>query len=350
MELNSAAYKQFFEEIKEQIRKSQYEAMKLVNKALIDLYWTIGNMIVEKQEEQGWGKSIVETLADDLQKEYPGMQGYSTVNLWRMRKFYLEYKGVTKLSPLVREIGWSHNTVIIDKCKDNLEREFYIKMTKKFGWTKAVLIHQIENKHYEKFLLNQTNFDKTITADYSAQAKLAIKDEYSFDFLEMSDDYKERELELGLIKNIRKFLMEMGSDFAFMGSQYRIIVDDEAFFIDLLLYHRRLQSMIAIDLKVEKFKPEHVGKMQFYLTTLDEQIKQAYENPSIGIIICKEKNRTIVEYALKDANKPIGVATYTIKDSLPEAVRNYLPTPEEIAERLESFFEGNNEGKTRKLV
>jgi len=339
MKVNKSAYKIFFEEIKEQIRKSQYQAMKAVNKELIDLYWTIGKMIVEKQEEQVWGKSVVETLADDLQKEFPGLQGYSISNLWRMRSFYIEYQGDTKLAPLVREIGWSHNIVIFEKCKDALEREYYIKMTKQFGWTKAVLIHQIENKNYEKFLLNQTNFDKTIAADYRDQAKLAIKDEYSFDFLEMSDDYKERELELGLLKNIRKFLMEMGNDFAFMGNQFRMIVGNEEFFIDLLLYHRKLRSMIAIDLKIEKFKPEHVGKMQFYLTTLDEQIKQEYENPSIGIIICKEKNRTIVEYALKDLNKPIGVATYTIKDSLPESVKNYLPTPEEIVERLESFFE-----------
>jgi predicted nuclease of restriction endonuclease-like (RecB) superfamily len=339
MEVNKSEYKIFFEEIKEQIRKSQYEAMKLVNKALIDLYRTIGKMIVEKQEEQGWGKSIVETLSEDLQKEYPGVQGYSSRNLWRMRSFYIEYKDVIKMPPLVAEIGWSHNMVILDKCKDNLEREFYIKMTKKYGWTKAVLIHQIENKNYEKFLLNQTNFDKTITEDYRDQAKLAIKDEYSFDFLEMSEDYRERELELGLLKNIRKFLMEMGSDFAFMGNQYRMVIEEDEFFIDLLLYHRRLRSMIAIDLKVVKFKPEFIGQMQFYLTALDEQIKEDHENPSIGIIICKEKNRTVVEYALKDVNKPIGVATYTIKDSLPEAMKNYLPSAEEIAERLESFFD-----------
>jgi predicted nuclease of restriction endonuclease-like (RecB) superfamily len=339
MEINKTEYKHFFEEVKEQIRKAQYQAMKLVNKELISLYWNLGKKIVEKQEQYGWGKSVVQTLAEDLQKEYPGMLGYSAVNLWRMRRFYVEYHKVIKLSPLVTEIGWSHNIVIIDKCKDNLEREFYIKMTKQYGWTKTVLIHQIENKSYEKFLLNQTNFDKTITEDYRAQAKLAIKDEYSFDFLEMSEDYQERELELGLLKNIRKFLMEMGSDFAFMGNQYRMIVDEDEFFIDLLLYHRKLRSMIAIELKVVKFKPEFIGQMQFYLTALDEQIKEDHENPSIGIIICKEKNRTVVEYALKDVNKPIGVATYTIKDSLPESMKNYLPSAEEIAERLESFFD-----------
>ncbi|MFZ1457944.1 MAG: PDDEXK nuclease domain-containing protein [Saprospiraceae bacterium] len=339
MEINKSEYRIFFEDIKEQIRKSQYEAFKLVNKELIDLYWTIGKMIVEKQEKQGWGKSIVEVLSEDLQKEFPGVQGYSISNLWRMRSFYIEYQADTKLAPLVREIGWSHNIVIFEKCKDALEREYYIKMTKQFGWTKAVLIHQIENKNYEMFLMNQTNFDKTIAADYRDQAKLAIKDEYSFDFLEMSEDYRERELELGLLKIIRKFLMEMGSDFAFMGNQYRMIVEGDEFFIDLLLYHRRLRSMIAIDLKVVKFKPGFIGQMQFYLTALDEQIKEDHENPSIGIIICKEKNRTIVEYALKDVNKPIGVATYTIKDSLPESMKNYLPSAEEIAERLESFFD-----------
>ncbi len=175
---------------------SQYEALKKVNRELIGLYWQIGKAIVERQEQHEWGKSIVETLSKDLMQEYPGVQGYSAVNLWRMRKFYLEYRDDAKLSPMVREIGWSHNTVIIDKCKEALEREFYIKMTKKFGWTKSVLTHQIEGKAYQRSMTGQTNFDKTLEEKYRAQAHLAVKDTYHFDFLGLSEDYSERELEM----------------------------------------------------------------------------------------------------------------------------------------------------------
>lgn len=332
-------YQQFLAEIKEKVYQSQYQALKAVNKELINLYWSIGQAIVEKQEQHGWGKSTVETLANDLQKEFPGVKGFSSQNLWRMRKFYLEYQANEKLSPLVREIGWSHNTVIVDRCKDSLEREFYIKMTKKYGWTKNVLIHQVEGKSYERFLLNQTNFDQTLTEKYKHQAKLAVKDSYSFDFLEMSEDYSEREMELGLIKNIRKFLLEMGGDFAFIGNQYKLEVGEDQFYIDLLLYHRQLQSLIAIELKTTKFKPEHAGQMQFYLTALDETAKAPHENPSIGIIICKGKNRTVVEYALKRTDTPIGVASYTISDELPENMQELLPSPEDIVKSLEGFIE-----------
>lgn len=327
-------YKQFIQEIKEKIYQSQYEALKKVNKELIQLYWEIGKSIVDRQEKYGWGKSVVENLAKDLQKEFPGEQGYSADNLWRMRKFYLNYQGKTKLAPMVQEIGWSHNIVIMEKCKDDLEREFYMKMTRKYGWTKSVLIHQVEGKSYERFLLNQTNFDKSLEEKYKHQAKLAVKDSYSFDFLEMAEDYNERDLELGLIVNIRKFLLEMGGDFTFMGNQYRLEVGGDEFFIDLLLYHRKLRSLIAIELKTVDFKPEYAGKMQFYLTALNEQVKLKEENPSIGIIICKSKNRTVVEYALKETSTPIGIASYTISESLPEDLKKYLPSPDEIIERL----------------
>jgi predicted nuclease of restriction endonuclease-like (RecB) superfamily len=337
--LNKTDYANFLIELKEKIHQAQYEAMKQVNKALLSLYWEIGKRILEQQEKHSWGKSVVESLAEDLGKEFPGVKGFSSQNLWRMRKFYSEYRTNEKLSPLVREIGWSHNTVIVDRCKDDLEREFYIKMTKKYGWTKTILIHQIEGKAYERFLLNQTNFDKALEEKYKHQAKLAVKDSYSFDFLEMSEDYGEREMELGLIKNIRKFLLEMGGDFAFIGNQYKLEVGEDEFYIDLLLYHRQLQSLVAIELKTTKFKPEHAGQMQFYLTALDEIKKAEHENPSIGIIICKSKNRTVVEYALKRTDTPIGIANYSISEELPERMKELLPSAEEIAERLESFME-----------
>lgn len=337
--IDQTTYKNFVEEIKEKVYQSQYQALKSVNKELIKLYWEIGESIIDKQEQYGWGKSIVENLSNDLQKEFPGVKGFSRSNLWRMRNFFTEYQSNVKLAPLVREIGWSHNMVVMEKCKDDLEREFYIKMTKKYGWSKNVLIHQVEGKSYEHFLLNQTNFDKSLEEKYKHQAKLAVKDSYSFDFLEMSEDYSEREMELGLIKNVRSFLLEMGGDFTFIGNQYRLEVGGDEFYIDLLLYHRKLQSLVAIELKTTKFKPEHAGQMQFYLTVLDDTVKTENENPSIGIIICKDKNRTVVEYALKESNTPIGIANYTISEKLPKNLKELLPTSKEIAESLGKLLE-----------
>ena len=336
--MTNTDYKAFLQEIKEQVYQSQYEALKQVNKQLIKLYWFIGKKITEKQKKHKWGKSVVENLSKDLQKEFVGVKGFSTDNLWRMRKFFLRYKDNEKLAPLVQEIGWSNNIIVMEKCKDDLECEFYIKMIRKFGWTKSVLIHQIESKSYERWLLNQTNFDKTLVEKYKHQAKLAVKDSYSFDFLEMSENYGEREMELQLIKNIRSFLMEMGSDFAFIGNQYKLTVGEEDFYIDILLYHRRLKSLIAIELKTVKFKPEFAGKLQFYLTTLNETVKTEDENPAIGIIICKDKDRTTVEYALKDMNSPMGIATYTLKEKLPNNLKGLLPSAEEIAESLQKYM------------
>jgi predicted nuclease of restriction endonuclease-like (RecB) superfamily len=222
----------------------------------------------------------------------------------------------------------------MERCSDALEREFYIRMTRKFGWSKNVLAHQIENQSYEKSLLDQTNFDQALTPELRAQAKLAVKDEYTFDFLELGAEHSERELERALIARVEDFLRAMGGMFAFMGSQYRLEVDGKEFFIDLLLFHRRLRCLIAIELKVGEFLPEFVGKMQFYLAALDRQVRQEDENPTIGIILCKEKSRTIVEYALHDARKPIGVATYEITKTLPKALKGQLPSPKEIAALL----------------
>jgi predicted nuclease of restriction endonuclease-like (RecB) superfamily len=330
-------YHSFLKSIKERILKAQYDALKVVNKELIALYWGLGKMIVEKQQTLGWGKSVVENLAIDLQKEFPGLSGFSYRNLWYMRNFYLTYIGNQKLQPLVAEISWTKNLIIIDRCKDELEKEFYMKMTKKFGWTKNVLVHQIDNQSYEKFLLGQTNFDRALPDKYRYQAKLAVKDEYTFDFLELGEEHSERELEIALVNNIRAFLIEMGGYFTFIGNQHRLEIEDREFFIDLLLYHRQLQCLIAIDMKIGKFEPEHAGKMQFYLNALNDRMKLEHENPSIGIILCKEKNRVVVEYALKDSNQPIGVATYKITRKLPSDLRKYLPTPQEIAKRLEAF-------------
>ncbi|MCG2726798.1 MAG: PDDEXK nuclease domain-containing protein [Elusimicrobia bacterium] len=327
-------YHDFLEDIKQRVRKSQYKALKAVNKELILLYWDIGGKIIDKQMAFGWGKSVVENLAKDLQKEFPGIKGFSARNIWYMRNFYRSYAHNEKLQPLVAEIGWTHNIIIMDRCKKESECEFYITMTKKFGWTKNVLIHHIENKSFKKTLANQTNFNKTIPAEIRKQTKLAVKDEYTFDFLELGEEHYEREMERALINNVRKFLLGMGGYFCFIGNQYRIEIEGEEFFIDLLLYHRQLKCLVAIELKIGNFKPEYAGKMQFYLSAINDKLKMKDENPSIGIIICKEKNRIIVEYALKDVNKPIGVSTYKIKTSLPKKFLKYLPSSKKLAKEV----------------
>jgi len=328
---NQKDYIELLQTIKRRIRSAQYDALKAVNKELIGLYWDIGKMIVERQGKEGWGKSVVEHLSKDLQKEFAGLQGFSSQNLWRMRQLYLIYKDDEKLSPMVREIGWSQNLIIFMRCKDVLEREFYIRMTKKYGWTKSVLTLKIEGKTYENMLIGQTNFDKTIPEVIKNQAKLAVKDEYTFGFLELGEDHSERELEQAILSRMDKFLREMGGTLAFVGSQYRLEVSDKEYFIDILLYHRHLKSLIALELKVGAFLPEYVGKMQFYLAVLDDKVRAEGENPSIGIIICKEKDRAIVEYTLKESNKPIGVAEYKVLTNVPKDLKGVLPTPEQIS-------------------
>jgi predicted nuclease of restriction endonuclease-like (RecB) superfamily len=332
-------YHDFVKEIKEKIYNSQIKAMQAVNRELLALYTEIGRSIVEKQEQLGWGKSIIENLAKDLQDEFPGMRGFSSRNLWLIRSFYIEYKDSIKLQPLVAEISWSHNVILIEKCKDLLEREFYMILIKRYGWSKSILIHQIESGAYEKYLLNQTNFDKSLQEKYRHQAKLAVKDSYNFEFLDLSKEYDERELELGLINNIRGFLLEMGGDFSFMGNQFKLDVEGEEFFIDLLLYHRRLRSLVAIELKTTRFIPEYAGKMQFYLSVLDDKIRQEGENPSIGIIICKTKKRTVVEYALRNTGSPMGIAEYSLSKTLPNKLKGLLPSTDEIIESLSRLSE-----------
>ena len=328
---------QFILEIKQKVRQSQYEALKAVNTQLINLYWEIGKSISEKQSEN-WGKSIVQTLSAELQNEFPGIGGFSTTNLWLMAQFYTEYHTIKILQPLVGEISWTKHIAILNKCKNDQQRQFYILSTKKFGWTKNVLIHQIENQTFEKYLTNQTNFDENLSDSIKNQAHLAVKDEYTFDFLNLSAEHSESELEMALIQNIRSFLLELGNNFTFVGNQYKVCVSDKEFFIDLILYHRQLQCLIAIDLKIGEFLPEYKGKMEFYLSVLNDKVKLPHENEAIGIIICKSKDRTIVEYSLKSSNMPIGVATYQTSNLLPKKFENLLPSSFEISEKINQYF------------
>lgn len=322
-------------EIKERIRSAQYQALSAVNKELIGLYWDIGRMIVERQKGATWGKAVVEKLAGDLQAEFPGISGFSVDNIWRMRKLFITYSNNEKLARLVPEIGWSHNILIMQKCKDDPQREFYIRMTRKFGWTKNVLIHHIDNQTYEKTLLNQVNFEKTLPEEVRNQAKLAVRDEYTFDFLELGDEFSERQLETGILTRVEPFLREMGGIFSFISSQFRLEVGAKEFFVDLLLYHRRLKCLVAIELKAGEFLPEYVGKMQFYLAVLDDKMRGDDENPSIGIILCRSKDRTVVEYALRESSKAIGVAAYRMVSALPEELQGELPGPEQVALLME---------------
>lgn len=330
-------YHHLLGEIKDRIRTAQYTALRAVNQELIVLYWDIGKMIIERQQGQSWGKSVVSKLSVDLRREFPELKGFSEQNLWYMRQFYLSYQANEKLQRLVGEIGWSHNLVILSKCKNDLEREFYIRMTRKFGWSRDVLVHRIENQDYEKTLLNQTNFEQTVSPEIKQQAKLAVKDEYTFDFLELGDEYNERQLEQSLVGKVEEFLREMSGLFTFVGSQYRLQTGNDEFFIDVLLYHRMLRCLVAIELKIGKFLPEYVGKMQFYLALLDDTVRLPDENPSIGIILCKSKEKTVVEYALRESNKPIGVASYRLVSTLPDNLKNQLPDPAQIAKLLEDI-------------
>ena len=337
-----AGYGDFLLEIKAQIRQRQFQALRAANRELLALYWWLGENISQRQQALGWGKSVVENLARDLQAEFPGRNGFSAQNLWLMRQFFNEYSDKPKLQPLVREISWAKNLVILARCKDDLEREFYLRATARFGWTKSVLQHQLDNHSYAQYLNGQTNFDAVVPDSIKAQALLAVKDHYTFDFLGLAEEHSERELEQALVRNLRGFLSEMGGAFTFVGNQYRLEVDGKEYLIDLLLFHRRLRCLVAIELKIGDFKPEHKGQIEFYLDTLDQQHRMEGENPPIGIVICRSKTKTMVEYALRTMTRPLGIATYTVTPQLPASYRNDLPSPEQIAARLQAWA-GNDD-------
>lgn len=328
-------YENDYQIIRRRVYQSQNRAFQAVNKELISLYWDLGKVIAEKQESEEWGKSTVERLANDLQGEFVGVSGLNANNLWRMSSFYLSYRDSQDLAPLVQEIPWSHNLIIVQKLKTPEEREFYLQMTIKESWSKRVLTEKIKSKVHLQHLEHQNNFPSTIDKSQLSKLGWSFKDDYNLTFLNLKDEFVERELEQALVDNICAFLAEMGGDFSFVGRQYKLKVGETNFFIDLLFFHRGLQSLIAIELKRGAFKPEHLGQVEFYLTALDKQVKKDHENPSIGIIICQKKDRTVVEYALHDKKKPIGISTFQHKD-LPESISKYLPNEEDIMRRLSS--------------
>jgi predicted nuclease of restriction endonuclease-like (RecB) superfamily len=333
-------YLPFLEEIKGKIKSARIQVFRKANKELILLYLEIGERIVEKQEQLGWGKSIVEKLSNDLKKEFPTQTGYSTQNLWYMRQFYLTYKDFPNLQQLVGEIPWGQNLVIMSRVKDNKEKEFYIRKTFEYGWTRDVLIHQIEaGAHLEIGTKKMHNFPQVLPEHLAEQADKALKDSYILDFLDISKPLQERQMEKKLIVRFKDFITELGLGFCLIGTQYKIKLSDKEYFIDLLFFHRKLKSLVAIELKVGAFKPEYAGKMNFYLNLLDDFVRMPDENPSIGIIICKDRNRFDVEYALKRINSPIGVSGYKLTRKLPADLQKELPTVEDLREGLKDIGE-----------
>lgn len=269
-------YEPLVDDLKELIHKKQYQVIKLINSETINLYWEIGEEIYRQQQEKGWGKSIVQVLSVELQKEFPGAKGYSAANLWRMRNFYLTYRNSEKLAPMVREISWSNNIIIMEKCKDDLQREFYIQMTKRYGWTKRILTNFVEAQTYEKYLLNQTNFDLVLPVEQRVQAKLAVKDEYTFDFAELSPEYSEHELEMQLVNNIRAFLIEMGGDYTYIGNQYHLMAGNRDLYIDLLLFHRRLRTILNADINVlnNRIWDDFEDYINHFVLGIDENVSE----------------------------------------------------------------------------
>lgn len=333
-------YQPFFEEIKGRIKSARIQAYRRVNKEIILLYWDIGKKIVEKQEQFGWGKGVVEKLSIDLKKEFSTQTGFSTQNLWYMRQFYLTYKDFPDLQQLVGEIPWGQNLVIMSRVKDYKEREYYISKTAEYGWTRDVLAHQIDaGAHLEMDAQKMHNFPQVLPEHLAEQADKALKDSYILDFLDISKPLHERQLEKNLIVRFKDFITELGLGFCFIGSQYKITFKDKDYFIDLLFFHRKLKSLVAIELKIGAFLPEFAGKMNFYLNLLDDFVRLSDENPSIGIIICKDRNRFDVEYALKRINSPIGVSGYKLTQKLPTSLQKELPTIEELREGLKDIDE-----------
>lgn len=337
-------YISLLEELKNKIKISQNRAILSVNKELIFLYYEIGKIILKNQSQKGWGSKIIENLAEDLRKEFPNMKGLSLRNLRYMRLFAESYPAEI-VQEMLAQLSWYHNQTLLDKVPLE-KREWYAKKCIENGWSRNVMVHQIESNLYERMLLEGKthNFSQTLPDKNSELAAETLKDPYIFDFLNLSESYLEKELEDSLVENITKFLLELGKGFAYVGRQYHLEVGGEDFYIDLLFYHLKLRSYIVIELKTGKFKPEYAGKMNFYLSAVDDLLKHKDDNKSIGIILCKDKNTTIAEYALRDNSKPIGVSEYKL--SLPAELAKELPTVEQLTKlgkNIESFNRYDNQ-------
>ena len=342
-------YKSWLTEIKQHLHSVQMKAMITVNRELLRFYWQLATDIVSKQERSHWGSGFIKQLSADLKLEFPQIKGFSERNIQYMRKWYLFYrKGDTKtpqavaqleengILDLITQIPWGHNREIISKCGCVEEAIFYIRGTIKNNWSRNVLLMQIDSSLHLRKGKSVNNFQTTLPQAQSDLAQQTLKDPYVFDFLTLSKSFKEREMELGLIIHLEKFLLELGQGFAFVGRQYALSVSDQDFYLDLLFYHLELRCFVIIDLKTGAFKPEYVGKMNFYCAVVDDRLKKEHDKPTIGLILCQDKNKVIAEYALRGQQTPIGVSEFEFSKALPKNFTSALPSIEEIEKKLSS--------------
>jgi predicted nuclease of restriction endonuclease-like (RecB) superfamily len=350
-------YESTLTELKKQIRESQVKALIEANKQLILLYWNIGKTIVERQDKSGWGTKIIEKLAKDIQNAFPGIEGFSRTNIFRMRAFYIAYQnnppsgGQFQDNPpeALLSIPWRHNSVLVEKIKNYEERMWYAYKTIEHGWSRSVLEIMIENSLHSRQGKAITNFKAVMPSPQSDLAQQATKDPYLFDFIALSDDVLERDIENQLTEHIQKFLLELGQGFAFVGRQYPIKAGKKDLYIDLLFYHLKLRCYIIVELKAKEFDSRDAGQMSVYLSAVDDILRQEGDNPSIGMILCKTKDNVFVEYALRNFNRPIGVAEYETKlvETLPKELKSSLPTVKEIEAELEQDIP-NTESQDKK--
>lgn len=352
-------YDRFLASLKERIGKAQLRAALSVNRELVALYWRIGNDIVERQRAHGWGNAVVDRLGRDLQASFPGLSGFSRTNVYRMRAFYLAYSDAEEIVPqavgrfpepalpgVVGDIPWGHNIVLLERVKDPAERLWYAQAAVHHGWSRNILGMQIESGLYHRQGKAVTNFQTTLPKPQSDLAEQVLKDPYNFDFLTIAGDAREREIERGLLEHIRSFLLELGVGFAFVGSQYRIEVEGRDFYLDLLFYHLNLRAFVVIDLKTTEFQPEYAGKMNFYLSAVDDLLRHPRDEPSIGLILCKGEGKFMAEYALRDIGKPIGISGFKLAESLPDSLKGSLPTVADLEAELSGQGDGGETAET----
>lgn len=319
-------YDDWLRHLKERIRTAQVRAALAVNQELLLLYWQIGRSILEQQQQEGWGTKVIERLAKDLRKEFPNIKGFSRSNLGYMKAFAEAYPDEAIVQRSVGKLPWRHNLALIDKLKSQEQRLWYAEKSVENGWSRDILVYQIESNLFQRQGGAITNFDRTLPQEQSDLANQLVKDPYSFEFLPLQENAQERELEQSLVTHIRDFLMELGVGFSFVGSQYYLEVDGEAYYLDLLFYHLKLRCFIVIDLKMGEFQPEYSGKMNFYVSAVDDLLRHSTDNPTIGLILCKSKSKTKAEYALRNLNTPIAVTTHR----LPKSLKENLPTVEQL--------------------
>ncbi len=327
-------YPELLDELKARILGARVKAALAVNAELVGLYWSIGRVIIGKQEQQGWGAKVMERLSRDLRAAFPGMKGLSVRNLRHMRDLAREWPDEAIGKQLVSELPWGHNVRLLQLVKGRAEREWYIRACVEHGWSRNVFEIQIQTGLFARRALGQSNFSRTLPAGRSELAQGLLKDPYCFEFLDIAESSHEREIERSLVSNIRKFLIELGQGFAFVGSQVPLQVGGEDFYLDLLFYHLKLRCHIVIELKAGSFKPEHVGKLNFYLAAVDDLMRHTDDAPSIGLILCRGKNRVVAEYSLSHQTSPLGVSEYRLTEALPESLKQMLPSVEELEAEL----------------